>query len=59
MATPFATPGAEEPVTVVGTIEFPDDVPAGPPATIYVRVEDVSLADVSSVLDRRDAARCG
>jgi uncharacterized lipoprotein YbaY len=50
-AIPMATPGAMEgPVTVTGTIEFPDDVPTGPPATVYARIEDVSRADTPAVV---------
>jgi heat shock protein HslJ len=39
-----------DPVTVTGTIVFPEHVPEGPPATIHVRVEDVSLADASATV---------
>lgn len=38
------------PAAVTGTIEFPADLPAGPPATIYARIEDVSLADAPSTV---------
>ncbi len=34
-----------EPVTVTGAIVFPENLPAGAPATIHVRIEDVSRAD--------------
>ena len=39
----------QEPVTVTGTIVVPEGVAPGPPATVHVRVEDVSLADAPSV----------
>ncbi|MFN8593556.1 MAG: YbaY family lipoprotein [Thermomicrobiales bacterium] len=38
------------PAAVIGTIEFPADLPASPPATIYARIEDVSLADAPSTV---------
>ena len=33
------------PASVIGTIVFPEGLIAGPPATVYARIEDVSLAD--------------
>lgn len=41
---------AAAPVTVTGTIVFPEALPSGPPATIYVRIEDVSRADAPATV---------
>jgi putative lipoprotein len=52
-ATPSTTPGSEtmaNPVTVTGAIVFPESMPAGPSATIHVRIEDVSLADAPATV---------
>lgn len=38
------------PAAVTGTIVFPTGLPAGPPATIYARIEDVSRADAPAIL---------
>jgi heat shock protein HslJ len=35
---------------VTGTIVFPENLPAGPPATIHVRIEDVSRADAPATV---------
>jgi uncharacterized lipoprotein YbaY len=48
--TPLATPGAVAPVTVTGTIVFPAAVAVGSPATIHVRIEDVSRADAPATV---------
>ncbi len=38
------------PTSIAGTIIFPVDLPAGPPATITIRLEDVSLADAPATI---------
>ncbi len=38
------------PTAITGTILFPADVPVGPPATIVVRLEDVSFADAPATI---------
>lgn len=38
------------PTTVTGTIPFPAALPAGPPATISVRIEDISRADAPATV---------
>jgi heat shock protein HslJ/uncharacterized lipoprotein YbaY len=48
--TPVAEESKTAPVTVTGTIVFPDDVTAGPPATVHVRIEDVSRADAPATV---------
>lgn len=40
----------QEVATVTGTLVFPEGLPPGPPATVRVVVEDVSLADAPSVV---------